>query len=189
MASRILVAYGTSEGQTAHVAQAIAARLRERGDSTYLADLEEEQPDLAGFDGAAIGGSAHAGHFQAEVREYVEKNADRLNNMPSWFFGVSLSQAGKHYPIDPENAQKQIQALFEETGWRPRAHLSVAGALKYREYNFFKRSMMKHVAANAGEATDTSRDWEYTDWPQVEAFADTISNVMLKSETLRLSTR
>ena len=73
MASRILVAYGTSEGQTAHVAQAIAARLRERGDSTYLADLEEEQPDLAAFDGAAIGGSVHAGHFQAEVREYIEK--------------------------------------------------------------------------------------------------------------------
>lgn len=36
----------------------------------------------------------------------------------------------------------------------------------------FKRSLMKHVAANAGESADTSRDWDYTNWQQVDAFAD-----------------
>lgn len=44
--TKILVVYGTGEGHTAHVAQALAARLRERGASTYIADLEEESPDL-----------------------------------------------------------------------------------------------------------------------------------------------
>lgn len=172
--TRVLVVYGTGEGHTAHVAQALAARLRDRGASTYIADLEEESPDVSGFDGVAVGGSVHAGKFQSEVREYVKEHADWLNGSPAWFFGVSLSQAGKRAPIDPENAKKQIDGLFEETGWTPRGVLSVGGALKYREYNFFKRSLMKHVAANAGEDTDTTRDWDYTNWQQVDAFADQI---------------
>lgn len=172
--TRILIVYGTGEGHTAHVAQAIAARLRERGASTYIADLEEESPELTGFDSVAIGGSVHAGKFQSEVRDYVKQHVDWFNRSPAWFFGVSLSQAGKRAPIDPENARKQIDGFFEETGWAPRGVLSVGGALKYREYNVFKRSIMKHVAAKAGESTDTSRDWDYTNWQQVDGFADQI---------------
>lgn len=172
--TRILVVYGTGEGHTAHVAQALAARLRERGAATYIADLEEESPDAGGFDSVVLGGSVHAGKFQAHVRDYIKQHADWLNREPSWFFGVSLSQAGKRAPIDPANARKQLDGLFEETGWMPRGVLSVGGALKYREYNFFKRSLMKHVAESAGEDTDTSRDWDYTNWQQVDAFADQV---------------
>ena len=174
MAGRILVAYATGEGHTAHVAQALAARLRERGASTYIADLEEEKPDLAGFDAVALGGSVHAGKFQAELRRFASKHRGRLNELPSWFFGVSLSQAGKQAPIDPENARRQIETFLEEAGWTPKGVLSVGGALKYREYNIFKRNLMKHVAATAGESTDTSRDWDYTNWQQVDAFADQV---------------
>ncbi len=174
MSIRILVAYTTGEGHTAHVAQAIAARLRERGAATHIADIEEESPDPTGFDAAVLGGSVHAGHFQAPLREFVQQHADWLNGAPTWFFGVSLSQAGKKAPIDPANARKQLDGFFEETGWTPRGVLSVGGALKYREYNFFKRSLMKHVAESAGEDTDTSRDWDYTNWQQVDRFADEV---------------
>ncbi len=186
--ARILVAYGTGEGQTAHVAHAIADRLRERGDSPYVADLQHENPNPDEFAGAVIGGSAHAAKFQVEVREYVKRHVDRLNGMPSWFFGVSLSEAGRQSPVDPENAGNQIAAFLAETGWAPRSQLSVAGALKYREYNVLKRFVMKHIARKADSDTDTSRDWEYTNWEQVEQFADLIGAAMRSAETLQLST-
>ena len=44
-------------------------------------------------------------------------------------------------------------------------------ALLYRQYNFFMRWVMKRIAAKAGGDTDTSRDYEYTDWNDVRAFA------------------
>jgi menaquinone-dependent protoporphyrinogen oxidase len=47
----------------------------------------------------------------------------------------------------------------------------IAGALKYSRYPLPLRWLMKRIAAKAGGDTDTSRDYEYTDWAQVEAYA------------------
>ena len=47
----------------------------------------------------------------------------------------------------------------------------VAGALADTKYNWFIRSMMKRIAAKAGGDTDTSRDYEYTDWPALSRFS------------------
>jgi menaquinone-dependent protoporphyrinogen oxidase len=54
----------------------------------------------------------------------------------------------------------------------------VAGALRYTKYNFFVRWMMKRIVAAAGGDTDTSRDYEYTDWQDLRAFADRFSAVV-----------
>lgn len=45
------------------------------------------------------------------------------------------------------------------------------GALRYSEYGFLTRLVMKRIAADATGDTDASRDYEYTDWDEVESFA------------------
>ncbi|MNC94612.1 Protoporphyrinogen IX dehydrogenase [menaquinone] [compost metagenome] len=47
----------------------------------------------------------------------------------------------------------------------------MAGALPYSKYNWVKRWMMRRIVAKAGGDTDTSRDYEYTDWNDLRAFA------------------
>jgi menaquinone-dependent protoporphyrinogen oxidase len=61
--------------------------------------------------------------------------------------------------------------FLEETGWRPVETKMVAGALPYSRYNWLKRWMMKRIVRKAGGDTDTARDYEYTDWDDVRAFA------------------
>ncbi len=51
----------------------------------------------------------------------------------------------------------------------------IAGALKYTQYNWFIRWVMKGIARKEGGSTDTSRDHEYTDWRQVAAYARRLS--------------
>jgi menaquinone-dependent protoporphyrinogen oxidase len=46
----------------------------------------------------------------------------------------------------------------------------IAGALKYTQYDFFKRLIMKMIAKREGQTTDTSKDYEYTDWNAVKKF-------------------
>ena len=48
---------------------------------------------------------------------------------------------------------------------------SIAGAIKYTRYNFILRWYMKKASRMNGGSTDTTRDHEYTDWAQVEMFA------------------
>jgi menaquinone-dependent protoporphyrinogen oxidase len=64
-----------------------------------------------------------------------------------------------------------IDVFVKETGWRPERTLPVAGALTYSRYNIFVRFVMKRIARAAGAPTDTSRDYEFTNWPALDRFA------------------
>jgi menaquinone-dependent protoporphyrinogen oxidase len=46
----------------------------------------------------------------------------------------------------------------------------VAGALPYTRYGWLKRQMIKRIVAKAGGDTDTTRDFEYTDWNDLRNF-------------------
>lgn len=57
--------------------------------------------------------------------------------------------------------------------------MSFAGALQYREYNFPTRTLMRLLMRRGGHPTDTSRDYEYTDWVAVDRFADDFRELAL----------
>jgi menaquinone-dependent protoporphyrinogen IX oxidase len=65
---------------------------------------------------------------------------------------------------------KTAAGPMKETGWRPERVLPVEGALAYSRYNFLIRFVMKRIARKAGAPTDTSRDYEFTDWSKVDSF-------------------
>jgi menaquinone-dependent protoporphyrinogen oxidase len=48
--------------------------------------------------------------------------------------------------------------------------LPVAGALVYSKYSFFTKLIMKTISRRAGGPTDTSRDYEFTDWVALDRF-------------------
>ncbi len=82
---------------------------------------------------------------------------------------MSLTAAGNDTDSQ-ETARELLAELPTETGWEPDRTLTVAGALKYRQYGL-KRFAMRGIAGRAGGDTDTSRNHEYTDWDDVESFA------------------
>lgn len=73
-------------------------------------------------------------------------------------------------PEDRQEAQSYINNLLQKTQWQPKRLTTFAGAIKYTQYNFLVRFIMKHIAKRKGAATDTSRDCEYTNWDEVEKF-------------------
>ena len=48
--------------------------------------------------------------------------------------------------------------------------MPIAGALQYREYDVFTRTLMRLKMRSGGHPTDPSHDHEYTDWDSVERF-------------------
>ncbi|MDY6764233.1 MAG: menaquinone-dependent protoporphyrinogen IX dehydrogenase [Halobacteria archaeon] len=180
--SEILVIYGTSEGQTEKIAKRISEVITDKGHDVERVYAKETPPGLAfkDYDGVIVGASIHVGKFQDYVHDLVERNSDLLNDKLSAFFSVSLTAAGDE-PDDEKQAREYVDTFVKETGWHPDMIGIFAGALKYSEYGFIKRSMMKKIAKKAGWETDTSRDYEYTDWEDVmdfaESFADAVERV------------
>lgn len=168
----VLVLYGTGEGQTAKVAERITAALSERGHDVDAVDVESlpTEWDLEGFDAVLVGSSIHLGKPHEAIRAFVDEHSDRLNARATGFFQVSLSSAVD----DPERraeAAQYVDELLEESGWQPDKIGLFGGALRYTKYGFLKRLLLKQIAKDATGDVDTSRDYEYTDWDEVDAFS------------------
>lgn len=169
--ARILVLYGTSEGQTAKVARALAARLSADGLDADVDDVTFGDPSPAPYDGVVVAASLHAGSYQKAVGKWLRAHVSELGKRPTAFVSVCLACLSTD-----ARARDEARAIPERYvgtfGWQPMMIKVVAGALPYTKYNFFTRWMMKRITAAAGGDTDTSRDYEYTDWPDLRAFAD-----------------
>ena len=68
--------------------------------------------------------------------------------------------------------------FLRETGWHPTVIRAVAGALLYTKYSFLLRFVMKRIARKAGAGTDTSKDYEYTDWEGLDHFVTAFTSVI-----------
>jgi menaquinone-dependent protoporphyrinogen oxidase len=180
----VLILYASSYGQTAKIARRLAERLQGHGLDVALVDARtaghEFRPD--GFGGVVIGSSLIARGIQPPIRKFIAKHVETLNRMPTGFFQVSAS-AGSAYPEGRAKAVTVLEAFLQTTGLRPRLKASIAGAINFTQYGFLLRWYMKRASAMHGGATDTSRDHEYTDWDQVDRFADDYAALLAPGTT------
>ena len=170
--SKILIAYGTSEGQTAKIAEQLAGFILAQGHDTVTADIARGAPAPAGYQAVIVGASVHKGKHQRWVVDYVRRNRPALERLPSAFFSVSLAiQDGTEK--GRREAEGYVETFVKETGWDPDKVGLFAGALVYTKYNFLLRWVMRRIARSRGSRDlDTGRDYVYTDPDAVKRFAE-----------------
>jgi len=173
---RILVLFGSSYGHTALVAQRLASGLTAAGHAVEIqrGDKLPDGFDPAQFDGIVIGASIIIGHYQAYIRQFGQREVKLLNRLPAAFVSV-CGAAG----TDPAQAQAYIDGLLLETGWLPRLVRSFPGAAAYTRYAWWYRWYLRLINRHNGRPTDTSRDWDFTDWSEVDRFAAELANSLV----------
>jgi menaquinone-dependent protoporphyrinogen oxidase len=179
---RAAIFFATRQGHTCRVAEHIADDLRDRGISVDVFNVNDltAPVDWTRYRGACVAASVHVGRHEREIIAFVRANRPALERLSAVFVSVTLSEAGAENPhASPEHrrqaaadVQRMIDRFVEDTGWQPARVLPVAGALAYRRCNFVVRFVMRRIARNAGAPTDTSRNWELTNWPAVDRFVD-----------------
>ena len=168
----VLIAYASTHGHTGKVCRRIADRLQAADLDVDLCDLGAgESPDPTVHDAVIVAASVHRGSHQRTAIDWVKQHAIGLADKDTLFVSVSLTAAE-----DTEESRavtrELIDSFTEETGWTPGRAVSVAGALQYREYDFFTRTLMRLLMRHEGHPTDTSQDYDYTDWGAVEKLGD-----------------
>jgi menaquinone-dependent protoporphyrinogen oxidase len=169
--ARILVLYASFDGQTERIAQRVGTVLHAAGHGVAVrsADAPQAGGDIAEHDAVIVGGAIRYGRCARHLENLAREHAQALAARPNAFFTVSMSAGGPG--ARPATAQRQADEFCERTRWQPRETANFAGALRYRTYNPFIRFMMRLIVGMAGGDTDTSRDYEYTDWKAVDRFA------------------
>ena len=116
-----------------------------------------------------LAGSLHVGRFQPALVQFVAGHRDLIATKPSAFLSVSLSAAGEN-PDDWEGLEQCVARFIHETGWTPDEIHHAAGAIKYSQYDFFKRLALKHIAMRRGHATRMNHDYDFTDYEALNRF-------------------
>jgi menaquinone-dependent protoporphyrinogen oxidase len=178
----ILVAYATVEGHTADIAARIGEVAEAGGNQIVLANLSQPGFALPGrFDAVVLCGPIHIGHYPSQLVHFIQNWKDALKEVPSALVSVSLAIASE---LEEEHREAEgfPDKLIRQTGWKPDMRLDIAGALKYVEYDFFKRWVMKRIAGHKGGPVDTNRDHVLTDWNALDDFIRSFLTEAAKSQ-------
>ena len=167
---RLLIVYGTTEGQTRKICQFLKEEAEKLHHTVDICDATDNPfSPSTNFDAIIIAASVHMHKYQSAIHHYVKDHHEILNKIPSAFVSVSLTAAS-----DDQESWQELEELTAEflkhSGWQPRHVTQVAGALRYSKYDFFKKFIMRMIAKKESGDTDTSHDYEYTDWGEVKAF-------------------
>lgn len=169
--------YASIEGQTRKIAHHIEGHLKDRHHSTITIDTTDDEAsiDLTDVDGVIACAPVHTGSFPKSLVRRLSREHSALMAFPGAFVSVSLAVASDD-KSEVDSIEKIVHELSEKTGWWPVMTHHAAGALKYLEYDYFKRWMMKRISKKSNGPIDTTQDYEFTDWDALDRFIDQFSN-------------
>jgi menaquinone-dependent protoporphyrinogen oxidase len=176
---KILAVYGSEYGQAEKVVRRVAGALEARGHAleVFRGDAIPDGVEVTDFDAVLVGASIIMGHYQRYVRDFVRRRAALLTAMPTAFVSVSGSSP-ESVPEWQESARGYVAKFLKETGWVPRWNAKFSGALRYPRYGPITRWIMKRISARYGAPTDTSQEYEFTDWDAVDRFGGELADAL-----------
>jgi len=175
------VFYATREGHTRRVALRITCDLRAKGAEVDVFDVGDGAlVDWTKYAAACLAASVHVGRYEHEMVVFAKEHRAELERLSAAFVSVTLTQTAAEDASRTEaerlkaaaEVQETVEVFVRQTAWRPAHVFPVAGALCYSKYNIFVRLIMKQIARKNGAPTDTSRDYEFTDWPALDRFVE-----------------
>lgn len=177
---KILIIYSSGEGQTKKIAFFIKEKIIQRDFKVDVFNCERISSPFALFDydGVIIGAAVHRADFAKKLKQWIRENNSFLKEKPNAFFAVCLGilEKGQNALIAESLI---VNSFFEKTEWYPKMWRIFAGALKYSRYNWFLKRFMRRIAKQAGFVSDMHKDYEFTDWKEVQGFVDQFLNEVI----------
>jgi menaquinone-dependent protoporphyrinogen oxidase len=169
MANNLVVIYASRHGQSEKIARRIADIARVTNPDARVFDVLSAPPDvLRDCASLVVVGSVHFGRHSKALERFVRRNLPQLVDIRSAFVSVSLAAAS---PEGREEARLHAETFIKSTGWIPARVETFAGGLPYTKYGWFTRWLIRKISKAKGLGIDASRDYDYTDWSAVDAFA------------------
>lgn len=174
-----LLLYSTNYGLSKRICERIQADLQQRGGQATVRPLVEPGVDPAGFDAIVIGASIRHGKHSPAVLQFIRSHQTLLESRPSALFSVNLV-ARKAVSNSPQT-NPYLRRLIAQSPWKPRLAAVFAGELDYSRYGLIDKHLMRLVMWINRGPTDLSSKVQYTDWQQVDRFAEQVAHLTMAS--------
>jgi menaquinone-dependent protoporphyrinogen oxidase len=168
--ANILLLYSGVYGHTRRIAERMRAKMAELGAQVEVAPLAENTADPNRYDAILIGAAIRNGKHNPAVLDFINRHKALLDAKPSGFFSVNLV-ARKPHKNTPET-NPYTKAFVAKSPWKPKLLGVFGGDLDYQRYSRFDRNVIRFIMWLTKGPTDPQTQAEYTDWAQVEQFAE-----------------
>jgi menaquinone-dependent protoporphyrinogen oxidase len=180
----VLIAYGTTEGQTRKIAEWAAKYIRERD---HLVELTDSSNSISGlsldeFQAFIVAASVHQEQHQGTIKNFAAAHRELLNSQPSALISVSLSAVLEETRPD---AQKYVDHFISLTGWQPHMTLLLGGALRFTEYDYFQEQIVKFIVMKRAVPASGEHDREFTDWGALGCFLEEFLDIAMRHSNNR----
>ncbi|MFJ4201174.1 flavodoxin domain-containing protein [Streptomyces sviceus] len=125
MTADVLVAYGTTNGSTAQIAEAVAEVLNKEG-LTAGARPAASVENLSEYDAVVVGGALYAGRWHKDARRFLRRHRRALGERPLWLFSSGpLDASAAEREIPPVRAVRRAMTRLDARG-----HVTFGGCLE-----------------------------------------------------------
>lgn len=174
--ANILIIYSTTDGHTIEICQEIQSILQTQANIVELISIDNASDvDLAKYDKLVIGASIRYGKHNKSVIDFINRQQEVLENMPSAFFSVNVV-ARKPNKDRPDN-NPYMKKFLQQVAWKPAVLEVFAGKIDYQKYRFFDRQMIRLIMYITKGPTDPKSVNDFTNWEQVRNFAGVIDKM------------
>lgn len=173
--NRVLFLYVSHDGQTIKIMKRIQEAYKEDYICDWLDMTEHPEVDFSLYNKVIMGGGIRYGYLHKSLYRFIQKYQLELDNNDVSFFCVNLTarKEGKNTP----ETNAYMRTFLKKSPWIPKHQAVFAGGLYYPRYKWFDKMMIKLIMHITKGETDTSKEVEYTDWKQVEQFAEASKNL------------
>ncbi|AMC34313.1 flavodoxin domain-containing protein [Janthinobacterium sp. B9-8] len=164
----ILIFYASRDGQAERIAQTLAVHLNTW--PVQLCDLKTPSAPTIPSAAIIVVASVRYGRHLPEAVQFFKQKTKQLAQTPLAIASVSLSaRKGDGSP------NGYLKKLIYQHQLSPFAALSIAGKLNYPHYGWLDKQIIRLIMRMTGGPSDGISCIEYTDWPQLTAFAQKIT--------------
>ncbi|MFJ5309749.1 flavodoxin domain-containing protein [Streptomyces sp. NPDC088350] len=165
MPTSVLVTYGTTNGSTAQIAEAVAEVLRKAGLTTDLLPARSVV-DVRLYGAVVLGSGLYAGRWHRDARRFLSRHGRQLAKRPLWLFSSG--------PLDASASERDIPPVFgvrrAMSRLDARGHVTFGGCLEDGAKGRIAQSIVRN--GKGGDFRDFGAIEEWAAWIADELLAE-----------------
>ncbi|MFF3336546.1 flavodoxin domain-containing protein [Streptomyces sp. NPDC002888] len=159
MNETVLVAYGSTNGSTAEIAERIGEILSKEG-LTVDVRSAAQVTDLTPYDAVVLGGGLYAGRWQRDARRFARRHRRALAERPVWLFSSGpLDPSASERDIPPTSGVRRVMHRTDARG-----HITFGGRLEGEV-----KGRIARMIVNSGKGGD------FRDFEQINTWATMVA--------------
>ncbi|WP_406258228.1 flavodoxin domain-containing protein [Streptomyces chartreusis] len=163
MTVKVLVAYGTTNGSTAQIAEAVAEVMRKEGLTAEVLPAGSVA-GLDRYDAVVVGGGLYAGRWHKDARLFLRRHRRELAGRPLWLFSSGpLDPSASEREIPPVAGLKRAMSRLDANG-----HVTFGGCLQEGAKGWVARMIIKN-----------GKGGDFRDFARIEKWARTVAEELV----------